>query len=153
MFGKYFFVFNFIVLTISCAQPKYVEEPKPLDQRDSYEKPGTCSIAFKSSGICLSYVWESQPNTSDYSQLVFKIFRLSQYDSTPIEIDSPSIPQVVLWMPSMGHGSTPTEVERLDVGTYRAKNIFFIMPGEWDIHFRFTNDVGTQDEATINLTL
>lgn len=153
MFGKYFFIFSFTTLIFSCAQPKYVEDTNLIGLRDTNEKPGTCNYTFKSSGLCLSYVWESQPNTSEYSQLVFKIYRLSNFDATPIEIDPANLPKVVLWMPSMGHGSTPTEVERLDVGAYRAKNVFFIMPGEWDIHFRFTNDVGTQDEATISLTL
>ena len=36
----------------------------------------------------------------------------------------------------MGHGSSPVTMERVDVGRYRAKDVFFIMTGEWDVHYQ-----------------
>ena len=44
-------------------------------------------------------------------------------------MDLSVLPQVTLWMPDMGHGSTPTQVSQLDTGTYRASEVFFVMPG------------------------
>ena len=60
---------------------------------------------------------------------------------------------VVLWMPSMGHGSTPTVVQRLDVGTYRASEVFFIMPGEWDLKFQLKTGSEVTDEALVQIVL
>lgn len=83
---------------------------------------------------------------------MFKFYRLNTYDSSSVEIDAASVPEAVLWMPSMGHGSTPTAVTRLDVGTYRASNVFFIMPGEWEIKFQVKDGVTLKDEAVVSLT-
>lgn len=66
---------------------------------------------------------------------------------TPIEKDMESLPQLVLWMSSMGHGSTPSQTQRLDVGTYRASNVFFIMPGDWQLKFQIKNGNELLDEA------
>jgi hypothetical protein len=47
---------------------------------------------------------------------------------------------IKLWMPSMGHGSSPVKISQalgtagapLD-GVFNVTNVFFVMPGEWEI--------------------
>jgi hypothetical protein len=41
-----------------------------------------------------------------------------------------------LWMPNMGHGSFPTSVYRVSEGVYEITEIFFTMPGRWNLHFQ-----------------
>ena len=41
-----------------------------------------------------------------------------------------------LWMPNMGHGSFPTTVHEAGIGVFEISEIFFTMPGRWDIHFQ-----------------
>jgi hypothetical protein len=44
------------------------------------------------------------------------------------------ITQVKLWMPDMGHGSSPTTLELANGGCTRVSKVNFMMPGLWEIH-------------------
>lgn len=139
-------------MTVSgCARPKYVtvEEtagPRPQEQAD-------CSVRFRESGLCLSWVWEKKPTSKTTGSLVFKIYRANRWDGSPVMIDPGAAPALRLWMPGMGHGSSPTTVESVDLGTYRAKDVFFVMPGEWDLHFELKEDGAVRDEAVVHVSL
>lgn len=112
-----------------------------------------CDLRFQTSGFCLSWKWEEAPTSQKAGTLVFKTYRANVYDGTPVMLDFATLPSLVLWMPSMGHGSTPTTVTRLDVGTFRATNVFFIMPGEWQMRFQVKLPNEQADEAIVDLTL
>lgn len=136
MFGRWILVISLIVGVLGCGRPKYVEEPTHDASPVVQEKiKADCSIAFTESKYCVSWYWEFKPTSKQPGSLIFKIFRLNQFDQTAVEVDATQVPEVMLWMPSMGHGSTPTQTSRLDIGTYRASNVFFIMPGDWEIRF------------------
>lgn len=137
MFGKWV-VFSFVITSVlGCARPKYVNDSGAGNGNSVQEKiKAECSVTFSESKYCVSWYWENKPTTRQPGSLIFKVFRLNQLDQTPIQIDMPMVPEVVLWMPSMGHGSMPTQTSRLDVGTYRATNVFFMMPGDWEIRFQ-----------------
>lgn len=50
----------------------------------------------------------------------------------PVEI--PGDFRVVLFMPDMGHGSSPTKIAKLtEPGLYRVSKIHFTMPGLWEV--------------------
>jgi hypothetical protein len=51
----------------------------------------------------------------------------------------------------MGHGSTPTTTTRVDVGSYRVSNVFFTMPGEWELRLQAKNGTEVLDEANISI--
>lgn len=125
-----------ILALTNCARPKYVEETTsnqpPIAK---IEGAAECSNQFSESKYCLSWYWENKPTSKQSGSLIFKVYRLNQFDKTAVPVDFKQTPDVVLWMPSMGHGSAPTQTTRLDVGTYRASNVFFIMPGDWEIRF------------------
>lgn len=68
--------------------------------------------------------------------------------------------QVILWMPSMGHGSAPTQIDKLlddkgqiVLGSYQVKNVFFVMPGDWEIRFVLTEASGAKETRVLNLNL
>lgn len=155
MFGSRFFCLAFVFLIgilAGCAEPKYIRETSPDSKENGeLESKATCGTTFKKSAMCLSWYWEKKPTNSVAGSLIFKTFRLNSFDQSPIEQDLGVIPQVILWMPGMGHGSTPTQTYQLDTGTYRVTDVFFIMPGEWDIRFQLKNQAEVMDEAKISL--
>lgn len=146
-----------IFLLFGCAQPKYVNKLNSENGSVHEEKKSNCDIVFTKSKMCLSWKWEEKPTSSEMGSLIFKTFRLNNYDQTAIQIDpifeQTSVPQVVLWMPSMGHGSSPTNTIRLDVGTFRVSDVFFIMPGEWQIKFQIKNGEEVLDEAQVAVSI
>lgn len=144
-------VLVFVFLS-GCAEPKFVEgSENENDQETPQESVADCNSTFTSSGLCLSWYWEKKPTSSQMGSLIFKTYRLNTLDQTPIEVDLNSTPQVVLWMPSMGHGSTPSQTVRVDEGTYRTSNVFFIMPGEWEIRIQLKSGAEVTDETRITL--
>ena len=116
------------------------------------KKASDCALRFRNSRLCLAWRWEESPSNSKVGSLVFKVYRGNLFDDSPVPTDLSVLPSLLLWMPSMGHGSSPTTVTRIDVGTYRASNVFFIMPGEWEFRFQVKRDEELLDEAvtTIN---
>ena len=150
MFGKILA----LVLTVSCvacAKPKYaaaVNDPqKATEEGDNQD----CTLKFAKSALCLEWAWEHQPGDSDFGIIVFKTYQM--INGTKVLKDLSGTATLVLWMPSMGHGSSPTTVTRTELGTYRANRVYFVMPGAWDLHFqnKIANDVS--DEAVVSLTL
>lgn len=141
-----------LLFSLGCAQPKYVTESEQTSTgQQTAESKVNCDIQFSNSKYCLSWFWENKPTSTLRGSLVFKIYRLNAFDQTAIQLDSVELPQLILWMPSMGHGSTPTVIQRLDVGTYRASNVFFIMPGEWDLKFQIKSGSEVTDEALVQI--
>lgn len=139
------------VFLLGCAEPRYLQKIQLSPSDNDPQKVSTCSIPFKHSLHCLTWEWEKMPTSREYGSLVLKIYRLNNHDQTPVLENPAGELQVVLWMPSMGHGSTPTQTEQLDVGTYRVRNVFFIMPGDWDMHFQIQDGATTIDEAKVSL--
>ena len=149
MFGKIIATLVFVFPMVSCANPKYFTPES--GGGNAFEKLNTCQAQFNSKH-CVSYAWEKMPKDSETGSFLFKTFRQNAADGSPVLEDLGTM-AVVLWMPSMGHGSSPVTVERLDVGTYRAKNVFFVMKGEWDIRFQVKDGSDVKDEAIIPIVL
>lgn len=68
--------------------------------------------------------------------------------------------EVVLWMPSMGHGSSPTQVERVvDAAgavvssTLRVRNVYFIMGGDWEVRVTLKSADGTTETQKFALDI
>jgi hypothetical protein len=145
---------NLILLfLVSCAEPKYVNDSNAQSNNAAQEAASACSIRFDRTQLCVSWHWEKKPTSSEMGSFIFKTYRLNAFDATPIEVNPVNVPEIQLWMPSMGHGSAPTQTTQLDVGTYRAENVFFVMPGEWDIRFQIKDGDTVSDEAIVHITL
>ena len=138
-----------------CAQKKEPSGSNAFKALSSNAREGIadCSETFNSSRLCLSFTWVKFPTETDFGEFTFKTYRQNLLDQSPVQVDLPSLPDVILWMPSMGHGSSPVSVERIDIGTYRATQVFFIMPGEWQIKWQVKQGLAVEDEAIISLTL
>ncbi len=157
MFGR-LLAFGLLILG-ACAQPKYVQETPIVENRlatqdgnSTTDSKADCSVKMSASGLCLKWAWNPKPTAKQAGVIVFKLFRLNQMDQTPVEVDPSGTPEVVLWMPAMGHGSTPTHTDRIDVGTFRTNNVFFVMPGKWEIRFEVKEGDNLKESATVETT-
>jgi hypothetical protein len=125
----------------ACASPKY--EP-PVSA-------GAATAAF-ASHAAVDVTWEKEPTETEMGSFLFDTYRLSPVDGAKVPEDlGPSL-GVALWMPSMGHGSSPVTVDRLGEGKYRASNVFFVMRGAWEIHVQVKSGKETTDEAVLAYT-
>lgn len=68
--------------------------------------------------------------------------------------------KVTVFMPMMGHGSSPTTVTALQdaagnsiPGAYQIAKIYFTMSGEWEVRITLKNADGTSQTQTVKVNL
>ena len=95
-------------------------------------------LRFQNGATILHTVWEKGPVESPEESLL----HLAWQSSDRSAIEAPGSFKVELFMPGMGHGSSPTQVSReLDeqgqplLGQYRVSSLYFTMPGLWEVRF------------------
>ena len=131
MFCKFLTAVILFVSVSACAKPNYQNQESTTGQ--NAQQTGQCNLLLKAQNICVDIKWEVQPSDTDAG-----VFNLHFYDPQAVTqlIDPAYSVAVVLWMPSMGHGSSPVKVEKLENGIYKASNVFFVMPGDWEIRIQ-----------------
>jgi len=107
----------------------------------------TSQLRFAQGRVVARVSWITGPQVA-----VESLMRIEWRDENAALID-PVRFDVVLWMPSMDHGSAPTRIERFGDGVYQVSNVYFIMGGEWDVHVTLTYPDGTQETQTISVDL
>jgi hypothetical protein len=128
---------------MSCAKPNYQDRK---DTSASTTSSDTCALNFKTQNLCLSLQWEKMPTQDSMGSFLISFYA----PETPAIAEDPVLsPFVILWMPSMGHGSSPVTVQKVETGLYRASRVFFVMPGEWDIHLQLKD----QDNHVVDETI
>lgn len=136
-------------VSMSCAEPKYAMA-SDASTKNSGEHEFGCDAKFRN-GDCAALSWEKFPTEENFGSFVFKVYRVNPGDGSPKFEDLPGA-FVVLWMPAMGHGSSPVSVEKIDTGTYRASNVFFSMHGEWEIRLQAKEGNSVLDQAVLRAT-
>lgn len=98
--------------------------------------------------------WVQGPRVRSESS--FHMQWVSGTDGAPTE--PPGDFKVVLWMPGMGHGSSPTHIQQsMDssgqplVGAYEVTSLNFIMGGKWDVNITLKFADGSEETQTIAL--
>jgi len=145
---KIIFLAFFSLLMLNCARPNF----KDMALLDPNKKLENCSLQFSNLKTCLQVQWETPPTTKAYSSLILN-FIDAQGEGVDLETLHEAQLKVILWMPSMGHGSSPTKIEKLASGSYRISRIYFIMPGDWEIRFQLSKDTQLLDQEKIELIL
>lgn len=103
---------------------------------------------FSSGSIKAETSWEKGPVKNEESLL--KIVWMKTSDDSIIE---PGEFDVVLWMPSMGHGSDPTEINKQQDGSYLISNMQFIMGGKWDVRIILKSQNGSNETQILPVEL
>lgn len=117
-----------------------------------------CDLSFKKTGICGQIVWTKKPEKVEMpTEKDFSEFNLILSKKTPIK---DLTPKVILFMPSMGHGSRPTQVTRSQEGAeaaaqevYKVTQVYFTMPGEWEIQVELLHGKKRVDRAVFKYEL
>lgn len=94
------------------------------------------ALPFAAGAFVAHCSWAQGPSLGEES--VLDVRWASGGSQQPVE--APGAFKVALFMPSMGHGSSPTRLERLFddkgnpmLGGYRASRIYFTMGGKWEV--------------------
>ncbi len=132
-----------VAIASACARPDYVsaEELKP-----KIEKPETeCPYSLQKVQLCLTATWEETPDSTKYNSMKVTLIggNLSAFDEL----------QSLLWMPSMGHGSAPVRIEKIDSNTYRIYDMYFVMSGDWEVRIFLKKSGQTVDQVFIPVRL
>ncbi|MFP5520208.1 MAG: hypothetical protein ACLGGX_09910 [Bdellovibrionia bacterium] len=112
----------FMLLFIGCAEPKNAPEDINLQQNQSGAK---CL-----QDTCLYLFWQQTPEALKLlsAQVVIVNKNLS--------LTTESIESIYLWMPSMGHGSSPIKIKSIDPSNLKLDEIYFLMAGDWELRIK-----------------
>lgn len=167
------FVFLILVLVFGCAKPNYQDrtpttlgtpdeappdtptkpdpqQPTPINPVDPVQPPATCKHIFAKTQTCLNYKWTKSATATEMGAIELFLANLER-PLTPIDLNYNVA--IVLWMPSMGHGSRPVVVEKQASLKYNATKIFFIMPGDWEIRFQLKSNNEIVDEYVVKIII
>lgn len=132
--------FSFLVLGLSsCGQsPMFnhvnageTTKGSTQETQPSAKEPQTldCAVSLKKEKLCVKMQWVTKPTEEEKGS-----FKLEFTDlTTGVAQDPKATVFVKLWMPAMGHGSSPTKTSRAEAGIYNVTDVFFVMPGAWEI--------------------
>jgi len=127
---------SLLLLTMACARSNYQDGNNDNRNPANANQDSTCALQLTQTNLCVDLIWDHRPTETDYGSFTLEFYDPS--DRTRF-IDPSQTLEVQLWMPSMGHGSSPVKIDRVDVGQYRVSNVFFTMHGTWDIQIRLKN--------------
>lgn len=137
-------LFLVVTATLSCAKPNYTDA-------DVISNSTSCAFHLKQLNLCADIQWLNSPVVSAYTSFQSRFY----LPSLPGQNINPSgAVHFYLWMPSMGHGSSPISTTETGLGDFLSTDVFFIMPGEWEIRLHILNPQGQViDEARYPLSL
>lgn len=143
----------------ACARPNYQDtKPSMLEvtqQPTPQANPGTnpnlsrvnCPLFFTTENLCATYAWVKQPTEDATGSFTLKF---ASPDGQPA--DPKMNLKVIIWMPDMGHGSSPVTFTKQAIGDYLVDRVFFSMHGQWQIRIQMKNAAAVAEEqiATVN---
>lgn len=131
-------LFLIFATCVACANPDYVSPHSNVESADA-----ECPLHFPQSQICAQQTWSEAPRNQTYTS-----FKLTFSDANISAADL----KVYLWMPSMGHGSAPVQIVDLGHGQIEIQQVYFVMPGAWEIRFELSKN-GQKEEIAQSLMI
>ena len=137
-----------VTFVCGCARANYQDDVQSRVFTAPADKSTACTLRLEKAKLCAAIAWVEQP--SDDAMGSFSL------TFTPLvgglAIDPAGTVKVKVWMPSMGHGSAPTQVTRKTSGVYDVTNVYFSMPGQWQIVIMLMDGATVADQVVENLT-
>ena len=141
---KQFILFATLFVLTSCGK-------SPLLMQKVVSVSGSSGLStaksLNSLGLSLSIQWLS-PISSEQEAHALLIVKKGD-----VVADLPENYSIFLWMPSMGHGSSPISVKKLSTGLYELTTIYFIMDGAWELKVQIKNGATVNDETTFEYNI
>ena len=129
----------------SCANPEYAQKNKIESLQ------ADCDVYFEKLTACGKLTWSGTSVSTPGTQFQMNIVEFS--DSSQIEKLAGASLKVILWMPSMGHGSSPTSVNKISDTSFDVSNVHFIMGGYWEIRFELYQGSTLIDKTMLALEI
>ena len=115
-----------------------------------------CDFLFPSQSLCASITWVKKSTAEEPGEFLLSFWSKDQNPSQPITYSNPDAHKVFvkLWMPDMGHGSSPVSTNQATeangtpkTGVFRSTGVFFIMGGKWEIIVQLKDSSGAVKES------
>jgi YtkA-like len=113
-----------------------------------------CDLAFSKTSLCASVTWVKQPTADDQGEFTVRFWDPAQGTEAGPYVTPADDVAVKLWMPEMGHGSSPTKViAAIDTtgtavpGVFDVQNIFFVMNGKWQVFIQLKKGSQVVDQV------
>lgn len=113
-------------------------------------------MSFKQNRLHIHASFTNAPTVGPESPLVLEAKDPKTHQATELTDKI----EVVLWMPSMGHGSAPTRIERaldskgqLLTGVFNVRNVYFVMGGDWEVQVTLTDVQGVHETKSFEVSL
>lgn len=134
--------FLFVFTLASCGKSPFLNK---VAKNFSEIKGGdSLSEQFRQEKLGFSMNWITAPGLDDLSSFEFKLAR-------PLK-DNQML-NVYIWMPEMGHGSSPVEMKQLNSTDFIFSELAFIMPGLWVLHVEILENNQVVDQWQKSITL
>jgi hypothetical protein len=108
--------------------------------------PDEHCLQFKNNTLHVHAKFSTPPTVMKKGSLQLQV--LDAKSQQAIALNGQDKIAVSLWMPDMGHGSAPTQIQPLPaVGAYAVSNLYFTMDGLWQVRVQLksaTSEVETQ---------
>lgn len=136
---RFFILLSCFFALVSCGKsPLLLKKPnQEIPGQNKFESDKT----FQSTGHQINLTWLGPINSTvpGHFLLITK--------KNDVMSDLPAGFSVFLWMPSMGHGSSPVTLKKLDTGIYDVSDVYFIMDGDWQIRIQLKNNETILEEV------
>ena len=115
-----------------------------------------CLFGFPQNKLCAQIHWLIGPSVDIENQIELQFYN-EELTST---IEPSEKIKVSLFMPDMGHGSSPTSLTRKldqngipEIGYFKVSKIHFMMDGDWELRISLKSSNGSQETGTLKLHL
>lgn len=100
---------------------------------------------FKSTNHQIKLIWSTPRSTLEEGKAIIILLK----SGNPTALENEQL-DAYLWMKSMGHGSSPIVIRNLGNGIYELSEIYFTMPGDWQLHLEIKNGNTTIEDIEYN---
>ncbi len=120
-----------------------------------------CPIEFAVSKLCAAIEWVKNPSEEEKGEFTVKFWKKGEGSQAAGPFVDPGYAVgVKLWMPDMGHGSSPVKIRKAvsatgeeSVGIYSVTEVYFVMGGDWEIWVILKQGTATIEKAKIDIKI
>lgn len=119
-----------------------------------------CPLSFDKAGLCASLTWEKMATDEEKGEFTLRFWKKNEATEAGPYVVVPGKLAVKLFMPSMGHGSSPVTITpKLDQtgaavpGVYSITDVYFIMGGPWEIWVQFKQGTQVLDQVKLPIEI
>lgn len=136
-----------ILLLYSCGKSPLLGEAHGISPEKAAPDQSDNQV-FLIGDVEAKFEWKKGPVIGEESRIRIVITDAS---GLPAVLDGEL--KVKLWMPSMGHGSSPVKISKTGEGVYEVSEVYFIMAGEWEIIYQIMENGNLTQEVKWPLIL